>query len=513
VVTCRQEGGASMMAEAHGKLTGRPGICFVTRGPGATNASAGVHVAQQDGTPMILFVGQVKRSHRGRNCFQEFDLPNVFETMAKWAVDIDDPARIPELVGRAFDIAVNGRPGPVVIGIPEDMLAEDVAPPAARRVSPKVKAAPIELANAKALAIGEALAAAKNPLVIVGGGGWSAEASRSLATFARDWNLPVAVSFRCQDYLDNHDPHFAGTLGLGANPRLVAAARESDFILAVGGGLDDISTNGFTLFDVPEPSQKIAWIGPDGNEIGHVYRVWMECLDDATSATRRLSQMAAPRAPAWAERTKALRDSYTAWIAGPKIEGPLQLGAIMERLRAEVPADTVVTNGAGNFSMWPNRFYSYRGFGTMLAPRSGSMGYGLPAAVAAKVTQPEKTVVCFAGDGDLMMTVQELATAAMHDAPIIVILVNNGMYGTIRMHQEMHFPARVSATALKNPDFTALARSFGFEAEKVTTTEEFWPAFERARKSRTGALLELILTQEQLSPTMTITKLRAQAKG
>jgi acetolactate synthase-1/2/3 large subunit len=510
LVTCRHEGGAAMMAEAWGKLTGRPGIVFATRGPGATNASSGIHVARQDSTPVILFVGQIERASRGREAFQEIDLPAVFGTLAKWVTEIDDPSRLAEIVARAFHVATSGRPGPVVIGLPEDMLDTPV-PPSPTRTRAYLPATAM-MTHEDADAIGEALQKCQRPFVIVGGGGWSREASFALRRFAERWDLPVATTFRCQDYLDNRSPSYAGNLGLGANPALLAAIRDSDLILGLGTRLEDVSTNAFTLFDLPQPSQRIIHIHPDADELGHVYQPWKAIVSGAGAAASRLEHLESRVRPHWSERTQGLRRGYEGWTTPPAIGGPLQVGEIITMLRARLADDATITNGAGNFAIWPNRYFRYHEFGGMLAPTSGSMGYAVPAAVAAKIAHPNRTVIAFTGDGDFLMTGQELATAARQDAPIIVILINNGMYGTIRMHQEARYPGRVSATALSNPDFVKLAEAYGAWGARITRTADFESALSHALACGKSVLLELVLDPEIISPTQTVTSLRSASR-
>ena len=508
IVTCRHEGGAAMMAEAWGKLTGRPGVVFATRGPGATNASAGIHVARQDSTPLILFVGQIARDAREREAFQEIDLRATFSSLAKWATEIDNPARIPEFVGRAFQTATSGRPGPVVVGLPEDMLEEEVSAPAARRYAP----AQARMAAEDAGTVTDALRAALRPVLIVGGGGWSSEAARDVRRLAEAWRIPAVATFRCQDYLDNRSESYIGTLGLGANPTLLAAVRESDLVLALGTRLEDVSTNGYTLFGIPLPEQRIIHVHADAGEIGRVMQPWRGIVSGARAALERLAEVPPPTQAAWATRTSALRQAYLEWTTPPTVPGPLQVGEIITHLRERLPDDATISNGAGNFAIWPNRYFRYRNFGSMLAPASGSMGYAIPAAVAAKIAYPDRVVIAFTGDGDFLMTGQELATAARENAPIIVILVNNGMYGTIRMHQETHYPERVSATSLTNPDFVRLAEAYGAMGERITHTAQFADAFERALACGRSALLELALDPDIITPTQTITALRAAKK-
>lgn len=509
VVTCRHEGGAAMMAEAWGKLNGRPGIVFATRGPGATNASSGIHVARQDSTPMILFVGQIDRALRGREAFQEIDLRAVFGSLAKWVTELDDPERLAEIVARAFHVATSGRPGPVVIGLPEDLLDVPVPPMRTRPYVPAMAAMTPEDAED----VRRALQECQRPFAIVGGGGWSRESATALKRFAEQWDLPVAATFRCQDFMDNRSPSYVGNLGLGANPELVAAIRDSDLVLALGTRLEDVSTNAYTLFDLPQPAQQVIHIHPDADELGRVYQPWRTVVSGARAATARLANLAPGDRPAWSARTRSLRHAYMGWTTPPAIGGPLQVGEIISLLRSRLPDDATITNGAGNFAIWPNRYFRYHEFGSMLAPTSGSMGYAIPAAVAAKIAHPDRIVVAFTGDGDFLMTGQELATAARERAPIIIILINNGMYGTIRMHQEARYPGRVSATSLSNPDFVKLAEAYGAWGARIASTAEFEGAFDHALNCGTSALLELVLDPEIISPTQTVTTLRSASRS
>ena len=509
VTVCRQEGGAAMMAEAYGKLTGRPGICFVTRGPGATNASPGVHIARQDSTPMILFVGQIERGVRDREAFQELDYRAVFGSIAKWATEIDDPARLPELISRAFHVATSGRPGPVVIAVPEDMLTEAAAVADAPRFEPvETYPSPGQMAELKKL-----LSAAEAPVAIVGGSRWSESAVRSLAGFAERFQVPVAASFRRQMLFPADHPSYAGDLGTGVNPKLAARVLDSDFILLLGGRLSEIPSQGYALIDIPTPTQVLVHVHPDPDELGRVYRPDLAINASPATFCAALDALEAPQAFRWGERTRAARSDYLVWSDPGEIRHPgaLQMGAVMAHLREVLPADTIVCNGAGNFSIWVHRFWRFRTYGTQLAPTSGSMGYGLPAGVGAKRIRPESTIVVFAGDGDFLMNGQEFATAVQYELPVVVILLDNGMYGTIRMHQERHYPGRVSATALKNPNFADYARAFGGHGERVERTEEFAPALERAIASGKPAILHCILDAETITPTTTLRAIREQA--
>ncbi|WP_427183317.1 thiamine pyrophosphate-binding protein [Bordetella bronchialis] len=507
LVVCRQEGGAAHMAEAHGKLTGKPGICFVTRGPGATNASIGVHTARQDSTPLILFIGQVARDCLGREAWQEIDYRHMYGHIAKWVDQIDSAARIPEYINRAFHVATSGRPGPVVLALPEDMLAESAtvadSPPFRR-----AQACP----SAEAMGeMRERLARARRPLAILGGGGWTRQASEDLANFATAYDLPVACAFRRQDLLDNRHANYVGEAGLGMDPRLAQRIKDADLILAIGARLGETTTNGYTLLDVPRPAQTLVHIHADAEELGHVYHadVIMNAAMPAFAAAA--AALPAPASPApWRDWTRQAREDYLDNLRPGPMPGPVDMGQVMVFLREQLPPDTIVTNGAGNYTLWVQRFYQYRGLRTQLAPTSGTMGYGMPAAVAAKLAHPDRTVVCFAGDGCFLMNGQELATAVQYGLNILVIVVNNGMYGSIRMHQERHYPGRVCATELQNPDFAAMARAYGAHGEVVERTEDFPAAFERARGAGKPALLELRVSQDALSPRLTISGLRGK---
>jgi acetolactate synthase-1/2/3 large subunit len=509
VTVCRQEGGAAMMAEAHGKLTGRPGICFVTRGPGATNASPGLHIARQDSTPMILFVGQIDRSMREREAFQELDYRAVFGSIAKWTTEIDDPARFPEIVSRAFHVATSGRPGPVVIALPEDVLTE------AASVADALPYETIETypALSQMAELQKLLWAAERPVAILGGSRWSAPAVQRFTRFAERFDLPVACSFRRQMLFPANHPSYAGDVGLGINPKLLARIKDSDLILLVGGRMSEVPSQSYTLFDVPTPRQTLVHVHPDASELGRVYRPHLAINASPTAFSAALEGVQPPNAIRWRERTKDAHAQYLAWSDPGTISHPgaLQMGAVMAHLREALPADTIFCNGAGNFATWVHRFWPYTAFGSQLAPTSGSMGYGLPAAVGAKRVRPDRTVVCFAGDGDFLMNGQEFATAVQYDLPILVVLLDNGMYGTIRMHQEREYPGRVSATALKNPDFAAYAKAFGGHGERVERTEDFAPALSRALGSGKPAILHCLIDPETITPATTLSAIREKA--
>jgi len=513
VTVCRQEGGAAMMADAQGKLSGRPGICMVTRGPGASNALAGIHISKQDSTPVIVFVGQIERGMREREAFQEMDYRAIFGQAAKWATEIDDPARIPEIVSRAFHVAMSGRPGPVVIALPEDMLTEM----ATVTDAPYVQAVESAPALGQMADLARRLASARAPVAIVGGARWSAQAVAQFADFAQRYRLPVSASFRRQMAFPHDHPCYIGDLGLGLNPELLKRLKEADLVLLVGGRLSEIPSQAYTLLDIPVPKQTLVHVHPDTNELGRVYAPALAINASPAAFAAELSSLPAPSQTPWAADTDRLHESYLKWSDPTDVQTPgeLQMGGVMGALRRVLPADAIITNGAGNYATWVHRFHRFNHYGTQLAPTSGSMGYGLPAAVGAKRVQPEKTVVCFAGDGCFMMHGQEFATAVQYELPLIVLIVDNGMFGTIRMHQEKFYPGRVSATHLRNPDFAAYAVAFGGHGERVEKTADFAAAFERAIKSNKPAIIHLITDPEAITPTTTITKLRqsAQAKG
>lgn len=493
-VVCRHEGGAAMMAEAQGKLSGRPGVAFVTRGPGATNASAGVHVARQDSTPMVLFVGQIARSDRDREAFQEVDYRAMFGPLAKWVAEIDDAARIPEYVGRAFETAMSGRPGPVVLALPEDVLsglaeARDLAP-APERLAPDL--------SGVAARIMERLSRAERPLVVVGGPHWSAGAAADLARFAEVQGLPVAAGFRRQDYMDNRHPNYAGDLNVGVNPKLAERVRAADALLVIGSRLGDIETQGYTLIDPAGHDKTLIHVHADADEIGRVWRPELAAVARAPAMLAALADCA-PCGADWAGWTRAAREDYEGWLAPQETPGAVKLERVIGWLSETLPEDAILTNGAGNYAGWLHRYFRFKGFRTQLAPTSGSMGYGFPAAISAALAHPDRAVVCLAGDGCFQMTLNEMSTAAQHGAAPIVIVVNNGRYGTIRMHQERHYPGRVSGTQLANPDFAALARAYGGHGEVVERDAEFAPAFERARQSGRAAVIELRVDPAALS--------------
>ena len=504
LVTCRHESGATMMADAAGKLTGRPGVAMVTRGPGATNASAGLHIAKQDSTPLILLIGQVARGHREREAFQELDYPRLFGELAKWVAEIDDARRIPEFLSRAFHVATSGRPGPVVLALPEDMLDDEAAVADARPYT-VVETHP---GAASMAALREALAASRRPFMLLGGSGWDQEAVRRVETFALANALPVGCVFRRQDRFDNTLSSYVGDVGIGVNPKLATRIKESDLLLVVGARLGEATTGGYQLLDIPTPRQRLIHVHADPQELGRVYQPDLAINAAPRFFAEALATLAPIASPDWAAATHEARGEYLAYRAPVRSPGQVQMSEIVHWLDAHLPADTIFTNGAGNFATWLHRFHQYRGFGTQLAPTSGSMGYGFPAAVAAKLTMPSRPVVCFAGDGDFLMTGQELATAVGRGLQLIVLVINNGMYGTIRMHQERHYPSRVIATDLHNPDFVALARAYGAYGALVERTEDFAAAFAAARGGDGPALLEIRLDPEAITPRQTLSEIR-----
>lgn len=504
---CRHESGASYMAEAYGKLTGKPGIVMVTRGPGATNASIGIHTAYQDSTPLILFIGQVARDSMDREAFQEIDYRRMFGQMAKWVAQIDDARRIPEYISRAFHTAVSGRPGPVVLALPEDMLLEQVSVTAAPPYQ-RVAAAP---SPSSLRQLSELLAEAKRPLAIVGGSGWTQKACADLRRFAEAWQLPVACAFRFQDVFDNTHPLYVGDVGIGINPKLALKVKQADLILAIGPRLGEMTTSGYTLFDIPVPKQKLVHVHAGAEELGSVYAATLLINSGMPEFAAAVAELAPVTSTAWQANTIAHAD-YLAWNTPPQVDGPVQMGDIMLYLREQLPPDAIICNGAGNYSTWVHRFHQFRHFKSQLAPTNGAMGYGVPAAIAAKSLYPERIVVAFAGDGCFMMSSQELATAMQYQLPVIFIVVNNGIYGTIRMHQEREYPARVHGTTLTNPDFSVYASSFGAFGAVVEKTADFMPAFEQALASGLPAVIEIRLSPEVITPTVTLSTMRLQAQ-
>jgi acetolactate synthase I/II/III large subunit len=506
LISTRHEAGAANMAEAYGKLTGRPGICLVTRGPGATHASVGVHTAFQDSTPMLLLVGQVARGTTGREGFQEVDYRQFFGPLAKWVAQVEEAARLPEVMARAFSIACSGRPGPVVVALPEDMLSETADVRDARRV-PVASPSPGAAGLAR---LAELLATADRPLIVAGEGGWTARAGTDLLAFASAARIPVATSFRCQDYVDNDAGVYAGHAGIGMAPALSRRIADADVLVAVGGRLGDIPSSGYSLLEIPNPRQQLVHVHPDPDELGAVYQPALSIVSglEAFGAAARGLDVSAGAALR-DELVAQARAEYEANLNDHReLPGKLQLAEVMKTLRARLRPEAILTCGAGNFTVWAHRFAEFTQYGTQVCPRSGSMGYGVAAAVAAKLVHPEQIAVCFTGDGDFVMSSPEFATAVQYELPIVVLLVNNGMYATIRMHQERLFPGRVVGTSLENPDFPALAEAYGGYGERVESTEGFGAAFERALASGKPALLELPVDPERISPRIKLSDLQ-----
>lgn len=513
-IICRQEGGAANMAEAYGKLTGRPGICFVTRGPGATNASIGLHTAYQDSTPMILFIGQVASDVQDREAFQEIDYRRMFGQVAKWVAQIDVPERIPEYVARAFQTATSGRQGPVVLALPEDMLTRvaeaEILPPYRRNLTWPDPSRMQEM--------GELISAAKRPLMLVGGGGWTPEACEQLQQFAASWDLPVACAFRFQDTFDNRHPNYVGEVGSTLGPALRRRIENSDLVIAVGVRLGEGTTRGYALLEPPRPRQKLIHVHAGAEELGSVYQADLMIQASLPGFAAQLQTVRPPAQRPWSDWTRDAVSDYMAHIT-PAVDDKhtVDMGKVVQLLQQHVPEDTIYASGAGNYAGWFVRYLRYRGLAngsrTQIAPSSGAMGYGVPAAVAAKLTCPDRTVVSISGDGCFLMNGQEIATAIQYRVPIIFIVVNNGMYGTIRAHQEMYYPDRVSGTHLCNPDFAALAQSYGLEGHVVAKTEDFEPALKQALKAEVSSLIEIRLDPEVISTHSTLTQLRERARA
>jgi acetolactate synthase-1/2/3 large subunit len=508
-VVCRHEAAAANMAEAVGKLTGRPGIALVTRGPGATHASIGVHTAFQDSTPMILLIGQCAREHLDREAFQEIDYRRMFGQMAKWVAQIDDPSRIPEYLSHAFHTATSGRPGPVVLSLPEDVLSESCAvvpgAPAYHRVSASPSAAQIEQLR-------HMLEGSQRPLVIAGGSGWTPAACADLQRFVENWQVPTGLAFRFQDTLNNDHPNYAGDVGLGINPALAERIHAADLLLVLGPRLGESTTNGYTLLEIPKTKQTLVHVHQGAEELGRVYAADLPIVSGMPELAAMLAALQPPSQLTWAGTADAAHRAYLDWRTPRPIPGNVQMGEVIQQLRAHLPDDAIVTNGAGNYAIWLHRHFSYRHFRSQLAPTSGAMGYGVPAAIAAKSLYPQRTVVALAGDGCFMMSAQELATAMHYDLHVLFIVVNNSQFGTIRMHQERHYPNRVHGTGLTNPDFAAFARSFGAHGETVERTEDFLPALKRAMGAKSAALIEIRLPQEASTPGATLEQIREQGR-
>jgi len=513
-VTCRQEGGAAFMAEAQGKLTGRPGVCFVTRGPGATNASIGVHTAFQDSTPMVLFVGDVASDTRDREAFQELDFCSFFgpstKGMAKRVERIDDARRIPEYVARAFATAMNGRPGPVVLVLPEDMLTRQVDEDPLARVEPvQAWADPGSLRQLRDL-----LLQSERPFVIAGGGGWTPQAAQALQRFAENWQLPVGNAFRFQDTFDNHHLLYAGDVGIGINPKLAARIRNCDLLIAIGPRMGEMTTGGYSVPDAPRPRQKLVHIHGSAEELNRVYQADLAIFATMNAAARSLEVLSAPPEPPWSAWTADAHADYVANLVPQALPGAIDMPAIVATLQRHLPRDAVVTNGAGNFASWMHRFFCHHGLAdgvkTQLAPTNGAMGYGVPAGIAANLLTG-RTAFTIAGDGDFLMNGQELATAVQHGGKSIILLLNNGMYGTIRMHQEREYPMRVSGSALSNPDFTALAQAYGYAGARIERTADFEPALLAALARNQGTVIEVLLDPEVITTRGTLSSIRKAA--
>jgi acetolactate synthase-1/2/3 large subunit len=506
---CRNEGGASYMAEASGKLTNKPGICFVTRGPGATNASGGLHVAMQDSTPMILLIGQVARKDLDREAFQEIDYRRMFSQVAKWVAQIDDANRIPEYLNRAFATATSGRPGPVVLALPEDMLTDMTSEADAMPWLPVDNwPSPFDIQKTTQI-----LAESCRPLIIVGGSGWSEQTRLQLEDFAETAHLPLSNSFRCQDFINHEHPNYIGDVGIGINPALGQRIREADTLLVIGSRLGEMTTGGFSLIDIPNPQQTLIHVHADAEELGHIYQPDLAINASSDGFIRALAESAisSENKSEWKSQLLQARKDFESWNSSIEVKGKVQLSEIIKIVLDSTGDDAIICNGAGNNTAWIHRFYRFRKYRSQLAPTSGTMGYGVPAAIAAKLVQPQCTVVAFAGDGCFMMNGQELATACQYGANIIIIVINNGIYATIRMHQERDYPGRVIGTDILNPDFCKLAEAYGAHSELVTCTEEFSPAFERAMTANRPALIEIQVDPDLLTPTITIEDLRRQA--
>ena len=506
LIVCRHEAGAATMAEAYGKLTGRPGACLVTRGPGATHAAVGVHTARHDSTPMLLLIGQVARAHRGREAFQEVEFTEMFAPLAKDAAEIAETRRVPEQVAWAYSRAMAGRPGPVVLSLPEDMLAEEAHADLVGTPGAEEKPAPAPADIERAVSM---LADAERPLILVGGSVWDSQSARALADWAEASGVPVATTFRRQDYIDNTHQAYVGYAGVAVDPALAERIARADVVLALGTRLADASTGSYTLIEAPRPAQRLIHVYPDAAELGRVFEPELSIEADATAFVRELVRH--PVQSRGAQWARELRDEYEAGLVPKEMPGELDMGHVVTHLRERLPPEAIITNGAGNFSVWAHRYHQFRQHGTQLAPTSGAMGYAVPAAVAAKLVRPEALVVAFAGDGDFMMSAQELATACQYDLALVILVINNGMFGTIRMHQEREYPGRVVGTDIVNPDFVALARSFGAHGELVERTHAFPAALERALGAGRAAVIELRVDPEALTPRATLSEVRAAA--
>jgi acetolactate synthase-1/2/3 large subunit len=505
-IICRQEGGASYMAEAYGKLTGEPGVLLVTRGPGATNGAVGVHTGFQDSTPMVVFIGQVPNEFAEREAFQEIDYRRMYGQMAKWVAQIDRVERIPEYVSRAFHTACAGRPGPVVLALPEDTLFSQAAVadvPKHHTVRPSPS--PSQILELKTL-----LEKASSPFVLLGGGGWTQDACRRLQKWVEANALPVGTSFRCQDLFDNRNPNYAGDVGIGINPKLAQRVKEADVLLVVGARLGEMTTSGYTLLASPVPNPALVHVHAGAEELGRVYRPALAINSGMAQFVEAVEGIRIGN-PSWRSSTAQARKEYLEWTEPRPMPGAVQYGEIIRWLSDRLPEDAIIAGGAGNFAGWLHRHFRYKGFRTQLGSTNGSMGYGYPAAVAAKLAAPGRTVFALCGDGDFLMTGQEIATAAQYGASFVAVVVNNGLYGTIRMHQEREYPGRVYGTGLRNPDFAAYARAFGGHGETVERTADFAPAFERAAASGKPALIELRIDPDAITPATTLSAIREKA--
>ncbi|HWI38238.1 MAG TPA: thiamine pyrophosphate-binding protein [Burkholderiales bacterium] len=505
-IVCRQEGGASYAAEAYGKLTGEPGVLFVTRGPGATNGSIGVHTGFQDSTPMVVFIGQVPNEFVEREAFQEIDYRRMYGQMAKWVAQIDRVERIPEYVSHAFHTACAGRPGPVVLALPEDTLfAEAAVADAPKHHTVRPAPAPADMQQVEKL-----LGAAQRPFVLLGGGGWDREACVRLQKWIEANGLPVGTSFRCQDLFDNRSENYAGDVGIGINPKLAERVKNADVLLVIGARLGEMTTSAYSLLDAPVPKQTLIHVHAGAEELGRVYRPAVAINSGYPQFVEALERLKFDK-PAWRNDVQTLRANYLEWTTPRPMPGSLQYGEVIKWLSDRLPADTIVAGGAGNFASWLHRHFRYKGFRTQLGPTNGSMGYGFPAALGAKLADPKRPVIAFCGDGDFLMNGQELATAVQYGANFVALVVNNGLYGTIRMHQEREYPGRVYGTDLRNPDFAAYARAFGAHGETVERTADFAPAFERAYNAGKPALVELRIDPDAITPATTLSAIREKA--
>ncbi len=509
-VVCRHEGGASNMADAYAKMTGKPGICAVTRGPGATNASNGIHTAFQDSTPMIVLIGQVGRTMVDREAFQEMDYRHVFGQMAKWVAQIEDASRIPEYMSRAWKTAISGRPGPVVLALPEDMLSEmavatDLQPGKITQPAPS----PDAISD-----LGRLLEQAEKPMLLVGGPGWDAECGVKTMEFAERMGLPVTASFRCQDYVDNDHPNYVGVIGIAPVPELRRRiAEEVDLLIVVGSRLGEMTTQGYSLINIPDPQMTFVHVHPGAEELGHVYNPDLGIVSSASEFLDALQTIeSGDGKQRWSDWVTDQRADYLKFLEPTEVPGDVNMSKIIRHVSAEMPKNVVFTNGAGNYTVWGHRFHQHCAYRTQLAPTSGSMGYAVPAAIAAKIASPDQPVICLAGDGCFLMTAQELATARQYDLDIIYLVINNSMLGTIRMHQERYHPGRTIATDLQNPDFVAYAHSFGIGGEKVERTEDFAAAFARAKTAKGGYLIELVVDREALTPMQSLSDVKRQGQ-